>query len=480
MSKVVLVAGTGRSGTSAVAGVLHNLGVHMGDKFVDATTANKYGTFEEFEYFTFNRSLTVNDNVDAWLDDYIARRSDGHEYWGIKDPLLTKTFPQVVAHLDDVKVIIARRGEVASVNSYLYAYHSKVHAARDWYAMWEKILEESLANYQGEVLFVDYDDLVENPSREVGRIAEYVYGAKFVSGYNNAVAHVRTDGRHFDRDGKWIRRVSEQRGDWGRIAVGVRVAKFPEYHFFASWTKLLTGGMRNGDTVLMPVGWMPAHWAGNALVRDFLRTDRDSLLMIDDDMVFEQDALELLRSNPDTMEYDIVFGFCTHRNWPPRPVVMRVQEQQPGLPFSLMGQSFDYAHEEIADGAIVDVSGVGLAFTLIKRHVLESMTDEYGPMFTSYFTYGPGMESDDIPFSRRARELGYRMAVDTNVKIGHIGQTVFGWADYVQWKNSLRAANVVEFDATELAPILREAMPHLEKNKVAAQNVLKWIGENDG
>jgi len=369
MSNVILVAGTGRSGTSAVAGVLHKLGVHMGDEFVDATHANKYGTFEELEFFVTIRSSGIN--FDEWLDDYIMRRSDGHEYWGIKDPMLTRAFPVVASHLNNVKVIIARREEVPSVNSYLYAYHSKVNIARDWYSTWDTILAESLDGYQGEVLFIDYDDMIENPLREVDRIVKFVYGdsvveiAEDADAFHEAVTHIRTDGRHFDRDGKWIRKVSAPKQDWGNIAVGVRIAKSPEYHFFTSWTKLLTGGMRKNDTVLMPIGWMPAHWAANALARDFLRTDKDSLLMIDDDMVFEQDALELLRSNPDTMKYDIVFGFCTHRTWPPRPVVMRTQEKQPPLPYSLMGETFDYVHKEISDGAIIDVSGVGLAFTFV-------------------------------------------------------------------------------------------------------------------
>jgi len=89
------------------------------------------------------------------------------------------------------------------------------------------------------------------------------------------------------------------------------------------------------------------------------------------------------------------------------------------------------------------------------------------------------MESDDIPFSRRARELGYKMAVDTNVKIGHIGQTVFGWGEYLKWKASLKSATTVEFEADELERVIKEAMPYLDENKVAAQNILKWIGADD-
>ena len=105
--------------------------------------------------------------------------------------------------------------------------------------------------------------------------------------------------------------------------------------------------------------------------------------MLDDDMVFEQDALDILRSNEANWDYDIVFGFCTLRGWPPRPVVMQEMENQPGLPNSLLGRSYNYAYDQVEDNSIIEVDSVGLAFTLIKRHVIEAMTEEYGPMYTS-------------------------------------------------------------------------------------------------
>ena len=37
-----------------------------------------------------------------------------------------------------------------------------------------------------------------------------------------------------------------------------------------------------------------------------------------------------------------------------------------------------------------------------------------------WFGWGIGGEGDDIPFCRRVRELGYSMAVDTDVELGHI------------------------------------------------------------
>ena len=487
MSRVVIVLGVGRSGTSVVGGILHNLGVDMGQEFVQSSPSNKYGTFEDREFFHFNRSymdgkLDLSINPHEWSENYVARRNERSNIWGVKEPAIAAMLPIFLAYLgNDVRVIVASRDKLSTIHSYMFAYHAREVTAYKWYENAQQSVDNFLDDWQGPTLQVFYDDLIDESTREtwVKRISDFAFDGmekpKEVR-FWNAFNHVVESGQKFGRDGKWIKRPSVYGGDgWGRVAIGARVAKYPEYHFFTSWTQLLTGGVRKGDKVLMPVGWTPAHWASTALARDFMRTDLDSLLLVDDDMAFDQNALEALRSSVANWDYDIVSGFCTHRQWPPKPVVMREQEEQPELPRSLNGRAYGFVGE-FSDGDIIDVDAVGLAFILIKRHVLEEMTGEYGPMYTHYFTYGTGYESDDVPFCQRAKDLGFKIGVDTSVKIGHVGQAVFGWNEYQMWQKQQTAPNVVDFNAADLVPILEEALPHLESHKDAARNVLGIIG----
>lgn len=211
---------------------------------------------------------------------------------------------------------------------------------------------------------------------------------------------------------------------WGKIAVGCRIAKHPEALFFTSWTGLIAGGLRDGDEILTPSTSMPAHWASDALARAFLLSECDSLLMIDDDMAFDPLDLERLRTHEANHAYDITFAFCTTRTLPPKPVMMRLAAEQPG---KFGGENF-YTVDRFTDGSVVPVDAVGLAFTLIKRHVFGAMMTVGETINQSYFfTYGNGRETDDIPFCRRARELGFTMGVDTAVKIEHIGAIPIGW-----------------------------------------------------
>jgi glycosyltransferase involved in cell wall biosynthesis len=248
---------------------------------------------------------------------------------------------------------------------------------------------------------------------------ETIFKAREQSGFKN------------DYEPSFSMRVPDCQG-WGAVSVGARSHKYPEPSFVSSLAKMLIGGMRKGDNVFDIVHGYPGHVAANNIVRTFLNTRSNSLLMIDDDMAFDANALEVLRSNKANWDYDVVMGFCTHKTIPPHAVVMKLHEEQPGPPLSLMGEHFGTLRDVI-NNSVMDVDAVGLAFTLIKRHVLESMVSEYGAIYTSWFDWGQHSEGEDIVFSRKCRERGYSLAVDTNVKIGHVGRYTFGWSDFKSW-----------------------------------------------
>jgi GT2 family glycosyltransferase len=222
--------------------------------------------------------------------------------------------------------------------------------------------------------------------------------------------------------------------DWGTIAVGIRLSH-TEPGTFVSWTTLVGGGLREGDQVIKPAYNLPAHKAANQLARGFMRSDHDTLLMIDDDMVFEPDAVEQLRSNKANWPYDIVMAFCTTRSIPPHPVILQVMDEQPGPPECLKGEQFRRVLDFEDGEVITNIGTTGLAFTLIRRRVFEAMVSEYGLDYSYFFAYGPGQETEDIPFCRRARELGFSLAVDTSVKIRHVAKVALGFDQYNSFRN---------------------------------------------
>lgn len=222
--------------------------------------------------------------------------------------------------------------------------------------------------------------------------------------------------------------------DFGTVAVGTRLHNL-EPSFFTSWTALLSGWLRPGDNVLRIGPQEPAHKAADRLVRGFLQSDNNTLFMVDDDMVFPADALERLRSNEDNWPYDIVMALCTTRGVPPMPVILRELPEQPDPPQCWEGEHFERVFEW-EDGEVIEVGSVGLAFTLIRRPVLAAMRNlqaERDLDHCYFFRYGEGVETEDIPFCREARRLGFRLAIDTSVKIGHLSRVVLGYQQFKSW-----------------------------------------------
>lgn len=184
---------------------------------------------------------------------------------------------------------------------------------------------------------------------------------------------------------------------------------------------------------------MAAHKAANNIARTFLdETDLETLLLIDDDMIFEADTLEKIRKNRKTWEYDIVSAYATTRAIPPKPIIMRLLDEQPGFPFHLQGEMYEHTYE-FPWFEVVPVDSTGLAFTLIRRKVLEAMIrDKIGLQFTYFFEYERGLETEDISFCRKARIAGFSLAVDTNAQIKHIGQIALGHEEFASWYINMR------------------------------------------
>jgi len=55
--KTVVVLGMHRSGTSAMAGALHHMGIHMGDRLLGPGTGNEKGHFENIQFIFLNHII---------------------------------------------------------------------------------------------------------------------------------------------------------------------------------------------------------------------------------------------------------------------------------------------------------------------------------------------------------------------------------------------------------------------------------------
>src|SRR3990167_3548445 len=161
--------------------------------------------------------------------------------------------------------------------------------------------------------------------------------------------------------------------DWGKIAIGTRMNDRCDPVFFNCWSHLIAGGLRSGDTVLDAGIELPQHFAAVVLSAFFLRSDADTLCMVDTDMVFKPDTLSRLRDDPQGFEYDILSALSVTRRKPFYPIVLRLKEEREKTPQC----AFESMVDSI-DGSVVAADSVGTGFTLIRRRVFDLMREKMG------------------------------------------------------------------------------------------------------
>lgn len=155
--------------------------------------------------------------------------------------------------------------------------------------------------------------------------------------------------------------------------------------------------------------------ARDAIAMYAVEHDYDYILYADSDMVFSADDLRQLLAH----NVGICSGLYVTRDGRKENVVYKK---------IITRRRFPYRKPKlIADNetsGFASVSACGFGFCLIKVSVVKCMLKYYKSLFEPKWGVG-----EDIAFCIRARRLGYKTFVDRDVKLGHIGEVVYGDRD---------------------------------------------------
>lgn len=154
----------------------------------------------------------------------------------------------------------------------------------------------------------------------------------------------------------------------------------------------------------------------------------DYLMMIDDDMIIEQnDIFERLYAD----QVDIVAPLAFTRGYPHKPVLYSCVEGYDAITkkdYFINTTVMNYPREKL-----VRCDAVGFGAVLMKMSAVKAVPK---PRFMS--TCGTG---EDIYFCYQAGKQGFKVFMDTRVKLGHIGHpTVIteGYVDIVRKRDDMQ------------------------------------------
>lgn len=227
---------------------------------------------------------------------------------------------------------------------------------------------------------------------------------------------------------------------FGRIALGA-VVHDPEPEFFTWWTSLLVEGLDDGDVVLnnhsVPTA-QPIPEVHNHLVALFLKTDCDTLCLVEDDHDGPADVIRRLRSKPANLPFDIVCASYPGRRGRPFPPGWNYEGRQ--------GEGGYQVWIELAKmraRGTQEYDGAALGCVLIRRWVLERMWrgSDVGsglPLADAQWFRWVGHSSQDIDFYIRAKALGARTGVDRDVWLAHVGRYIWDRSDWEEARRENR------------------------------------------
>ena len=166
------------------------------------------------------------------------------------------------------------------------------------------------------------------------------------------------------------------------------------------------------------IGWNESlvHRARNEMTATFLKSDHSHMMWLDADIVFAPEGVASLWNH----QADVAVGFYAMKRL--------------GNPIAAWraGKLVDLK-ECPAEPFEVDFAGTG--FMLVKREVIEHLVaaaQKYEgpngevPLLYDTLVHDGIFESEDYNFCRKAREAGYKILGDPSIKLGHIGQFVYG------------------------------------------------------
>ncbi|MEX0786538.1 MAG: sulfotransferase [Dehalococcoidia bacterium] len=195
----IVVTGTGRSGTSAVARVLHESGLSMGERFRTPTPENPTGFYEELPVCDLNDAIMAEagaGNLARWParstvlavgERYRERMralvSEG-SVAGWKDPRFSVTLEAWLPHLPRrPRLVICLRSSEAFLHSVMQAYGLLQRGLIErWWANELRRLLDLVRDYSLEATCVEYDDLVLRPQETIAALSEFL-GRPLDAGY---------------------------------------------------------------------------------------------------------------------------------------------------------------------------------------------------------------------------------------------------------------------------------------------------------
>ncbi len=190
----VLVASVSLSGSSCVTGILHTLGLPLGDRLMGPDKRHPKGFFEDADTLTLNEyllhelkmdhynvklidwhNLECKEKLKQHIKKHIRTKFARHDIFGIKDPRLGILLPLYLEALDEMgyqsKIVLTLRHPDELVASWKPRKRSKIETLD---AVCKYLTSIMCHTRKRETLIITFDEMLDQLPETVQRICEFL------------------------------------------------------------------------------------------------------------------------------------------------------------------------------------------------------------------------------------------------------------------------------------------------------------------
>jgi len=213
--------GTGRCGSSAVAGAAHASGLWLGDDLIGPAGTNKYGHFETMDFHRITRGMLGASSLmirSDWQDDYKQAIEDHIQkvrqgsvravggsrgakptLWGLKETAFCAIWNDVAPWFgENRRLVVIHRKFESVVRSRMSCQSMDATQAAGFHTWCLYHMYKTLMGSREPVLHVQYEEMLREPRRVVGSMLDFIYdGVEFDANYDEAINFIDADARNF-------------------------------------------------------------------------------------------------------------------------------------------------------------------------------------------------------------------------------------------------------------------------------------------
>jgi hypothetical protein len=189
--KEVVVIGMHRAGTSMISGIIHRLGIVMGESMLGSVWSNPLGLYEDEEFVKINKKIlnnvnsnwynipdrreisTVDSQIIEYVEDSIRKRKKHGSPWGWKDPRTTITYPIYHEFLSNPYIIKCTRDVTNIAMSLKRKNDIPVRKGEILAGKYFERMENTIPN-QLPCKTVKYEEVLSNPEEEINDICDFL------------------------------------------------------------------------------------------------------------------------------------------------------------------------------------------------------------------------------------------------------------------------------------------------------------------